>query len=480
MQEMLEQQQQLTEVGFGTGLRAHRVFANLADLEEYSLKYLLTGERFYLDDASSRRVSIDNDLHEMLRVNLFVGPLGDKTRAVVTGWNECSAVIDQLEAGEGTSEGAEQRLDESCAGAYDALEDLIRAGDDYLVETAAQTRETGQRVTSVSRIALPVALLLAAVVTLVVFRSISVSLKEMMRGAQQIAKGDFEVKLRQDRGDELSDLAIVLNRMTRRLGELDRLKRDFVSHVSHDLRAPLASVEETTRLLLDEFSEGLDQTQIRLLELSLASGRRLSRLIGNLLDLSRIDAGVIAYDFQRLELKQAVEECLESLQGLFLDKQLTVEVKSDSVRCWVHADRLRLGRVVENLLFNAVEFSPPKGTIEVEIERVRRSADHPDGFVTAEDGSLCLLSVSDQGPGIPPSERDRIFDQFYTSGRQDSKVKKGGTGLGLTIAKRIVEAHDGEIWVQENASGQGSCFCILLGFASLPESGAGCQAPGEQ
>ena len=117
---------------------------------------------------------------------------------------------------------------------------------------------------------------------------------------------------------------------------------------------------------------------------------------------------------------------------------------------------------MENLLSNAAEFSPPKGTIEVGIERVRRSFESPVGFETVSDGPLCLLSVSDEGPGVPLSERARIFDQFYTAGREDSKLKKGGTGLGLTIAKRIVDDHEGELWVEDNPSGHGSRFCVLL------------------
>jgi two-component system sensor histidine kinase GlrK len=462
MNEMLEQQRQLTDAYSGSSMIARRVFWNSKDMVEFSDKYLATGDRFYLDKVLALRIEVDDDLHNVLKATLFAGPLAEKAGIVVSGWNRCSAVVEQLDQFLEEEEASKQ-INASCSDAWASLYDLFEAADNYRRKTEGETRQAAERLTSVSRIALSVALILSVGVTLFVFRSISVSLKEMIGGAQRIARGDFAVKLRQDRGDELSDLAVALNRMTRRLRELDRLKRDFVSHVSHDLRAPLASVEETTRLLLDEFSDGLDETQRRLLELSLSSSHRLSRLIGNLLDLSRIEAGVIGYDFQDLDLKQTVGECVENLQGLFLDKQLKVEVRPGPVPCFVRADRVRLGRVVENLLSNAIEFSPAKGTIEVGIERVNRSLQDATGFEAAADGPLCLISVLDQGPGIPPFERERVFDQFYTTGRQDSNLKKGGgTGLGLTIARRIVDAHDGQIWVESAPSGQGSRFCILL------------------
>jgi len=450
----------LSEVGFQVGLTAHKAYESLLNLEEYSLKYRNSGDEFYLDEAASLRSEIADNLRTLMRRSLLEPILLREIEPIQEEWIRCEGLISQLKnPADSESAPYEERLSGSVGRILEGLERLLEVNDRFLEETAADSSRMRGRLTSISLI-LPAATVgLAFLVSFLVYSSVASSLSHLILGARRIAVGDFTARLPESKRDELSELAVAMNRMAARLGELDQLKKDFISHVSHDLRAPLASIQETTRLLLDDLSAGLSDTQKKLLEFNLASSKRLSGMVGDLLDLSRLEAGSMAWEFETVALENLLREILENLHGLCREKSLSVDIVDQTPPVQASVDRARMLQVFGNLLSNSMEYVPPRSRITVRLETLDRIP--REAPFTWNDGLHRSVRISflDQGPGIPDNLKEKIFDQFTAFGSGGNHF---GTGLGLAIARKIVEAHKGVIWVEDNPEGRGSCFSIML------------------
>jgi Na+/proline symporter/nitrogen-specific signal transduction histidine kinase len=236
-----------------------------------------------------------------------------------------------------------------------------------------------------------------------------------------------------------------LRRANERLRELDRLKDDFVSTVSHELRTPLTSIRSFSEILLD--NPALEQQQRQeFLRIIVTESERLTRLINDMLDLAKIEAGKLEWHMGRVSAIEVAREAATALGQLFRDKNIKFEVElPDSVPTTI-ADRDRLFQVVVNLLSNAVKFSPrDAGLVTLAVE-------------TDTDG--VRISVADNGPGIAPTDRDAIFERFRQVG-DTLTAKPEGSGLGLAISRMIVEHFGGRAWV-DDAPGGGAIFRVWL------------------
>jgi signal transduction histidine kinase len=234
-----------------------------------------------------------------------------------------------------------------------------------------------------------------------------------------------------------------------RLRELDQLKSDFLGNVSHELRTPLAAVKGYVDNLLDGVAGPLEDKPRHYLGRVRDNAERLGRMVSDLLDLTRIEAGKIELLPQALSLVDVVSDAIDGLRHVAAARGVRVTV--DLRPCpAVWADPDKVHQVIANLLVNAIKFSPPRGEVIVTA--------HPDG------GGFTRLAVEDAGPGIPLAERERVFDKFYQVGRVEGE-RLSGTGLGLTIARHLVELHGGRIWA-EDATGGGAAFVVLLPVAT--------------
>jgi PAS domain S-box-containing protein len=235
-------------------------------------------------------------------------------------------------------------------------------------------------------------------------------------------------------------------RYERRLKDLDKMKSDFVSNVSHELRTPLTSIKGSVDNMLDGLTGSLNEKQLRYLARVKSNTDRLSRLINDLLDLSRIEAGRIDLRPTILSLAAVVAEAAEQLKPLAERKLIQIEVMVPDPSMTVWADRDKVTQVLLNLISNAIKFTPEDGKVTVAIE---------------ENGNeWAKISVADSGPGILPEEADKIFAKFYQIPHRDN-LRPKGSGLGLTISKALVEMHGGHIWV-ESELGRGSKFSFTL------------------
>jgi signal transduction histidine kinase len=230
-----------------------------------------------------------------------------------------------------------------------------------------------------------------------------------------------------------------------RLREVDQLKSDFLGNVSHELRTPLAAIKGYVDNLLDGVAGPLADKPRHYLGRVRDNADRLGRMVSDLLDLTRIEAGKIELVPRALPVADLVSDAVDGLRHVASERRVRVAVNLPPCPA-VWADPDRVHQVLANLLANAIKFSPPGGQVAV------RASLNGDGLVR--------LAVEDTGPGIPLTERERVFDKFYQVGRVEGE-RPPGTGLGLTIARHLVELHGGRIWVEDGPGG-GAAFVVLL------------------
>jgi PAS domain S-box-containing protein len=229
-----------------------------------------------------------------------------------------------------------------------------------------------------------------------------------------------------------------------RLRELDRLKDEFISLVSHELRTPLTSIRGYLELLIDGGAGELSEEQQRFLSVVDRNSKRLMQLVGDLLFLAQIEAGKLALELGEVDLDAVIADCLEAAKPMADEKGITVESSAERLPSMI-GDRSRLAQVLDNLVSNALKFTGEGGTVTVR--------------ATSVDGNA-VIEVEDTGMGIAPEEQEQLFDRFFRSTEATERAIPG-TGLGLTIAKAIVERHEGTIEV-ESVFGKGTTMRVLL------------------
>lgn len=297
------------------------------------------------------------------------------------------------------------------------------------VATAFVVNEVGRALNmpAVARVVL--ATLLALSMVQMLSRGMTKPLRDMVAGARSIAKGRYDLRVDVESRDEVGELARAFNAMAADLAEVDRQRRDLVANVSHELRTPTAAL----RAVLENIIDGVSEPDPRTLDTALAQTERLGRLVAQLLDLSRLESGTRSIELETVELAelgdQAVREAALGRSEVSVHAEIPRELA-------VRADPDLLAQALANLLDNAVRHSPAGGTVTLAAEP------HESGV---------RLTVTDQGPGIPATERIRVFERFsrLDTGRT---VDQGGTGLGLAITKEIIELHNGTIQVTDHVA----------------------------
>ena len=301
---------------------------------------------------------------------------------------------------------------------------------------------------------LPVGLLAGLLVFLAgvqVARSVVLPLRHMEIAAARIAQGDYAQRLVPEGPQEVQDLAAQFNHMAARVEESiaeirkqEDLRREFVAAVSHELRTPITSIQGFVTALSDDVS-GSPEARQRHLAIVAEESHRLARLVDDLMEFAKLEAGQLTVRPEPFDLADLVRSCAASVEPAARQSGVQVAALGASEPLRLHGDRDRIAQVVLNLLYNALRFTPEGGRVDVTLSR---------------SGGVAQVSVTDTGPGIAPDDLPLIFERFY-KGKQQGRRPMGGTGLGLAIARGLVGAHGGRIWA-ESQVGKGSTFTLWL------------------
>ena len=235
--------------------------------------------------------------------------------------------------------------------------------------------------------------------------------------------------------------------------EIEKMKSEFVSLVSHELRTPLTSIIGFISLILDGKTGKINQKQYESLSRAHRQSKRLADLINDLLDVSRIEAGRIEMKQERLRIDRIARRRIEELRPQADEKTISLFFEAQSNLPLMIGDADRIGQIFINLIGNAIKFTPDNGKVTVKISHALQNGRATDGF---------HVEVIDTGPGIPPEDREKIFDKFRQLGSVQARKPQSGTGLGLSIAAGIVEAHGGRLWVDAGENGRGCNFQFFV------------------
>ena len=292
---------------------------------------------------------------------------------------------------------------------------------------------------------------MAAYFAIVVANSFDATLQTLLDGVRQIGESKLDTRIRIESGDEIEDLGRAFNMMAEKLEdaftmqrEMEQARRQLIAAVSHDLRTPLA----TMQVMVESINEGVvtdAETQQRYYRTMLAEIGYLTRLIDDLFELSQLDFGLVQLNPERASISDLVSDTLEALRPQAEQRHLRLDGEVLDSIPEVVMDSSRMQRVLYNLVQNALRHTPPDGGV----------------VIRAMDADLeVTISVADTGEGIESEELPRIFDRFYRGSKARTRGE-AGSGLGLTIAKGIVELHGGRIWA-DSERGSGSTFSFTL------------------
>ncbi|MFZ4516649.1 MAG: ATP-binding protein [Acidimicrobiia bacterium] len=291
------------------------------------------------------------------------------------------------------------------------------------------------------------AMLAALVMVRFLARGLTTPLRDIAQATDAMASGDYSQRVAINSRDEIGALAAAFNRMADQLAETDRVRRDLVANVSHELRTPITALQAKLENLVD----GIEPPDVDTFRLMLAQVERLGRLVHQLLDLSRLESGAVPLERQAVAanalLTRAVKEA--GLQGA----PVVLISATEPNDLTMNVDPERIAQVLANLLTNAITVSPVDGEIRVMARGI---------------GSTIVITVDDDGTGIPPDEVDRIFERFYRVDASRSR-QHGGAGLGLAISRWIVDLHGGEIH-PELRQPHGCRMVVTLPEARLEQS----------
>ncbi len=290
------------------------------------------------------------------------------------------------------------------------------------------------------------AAVVAVLISFYLSRSVVAPVRAMSLATERIADGRYDERVQVHGEDELAQLAMRFNQMAEKLNEVEAMRRRLIGDVSHELRTPLTAIKGSMEGLMDGVLPATQETYQQIH----AEADRLNRLVDDLQELSRVESRAYQLDLRPLEVPALVQTVTKRLAPQAESKRVSLDLELAPDLPRVRADEDRLVQVLTNLTGNALAYTPENGRVTILAQRI----DHE-----------VQISVRDTGIGISAEHLPHIFDRFYRADKSRSRRLGGGSGIGLTIARALVEAHGGRIWAESAGEGQGSTFTFTLPIA---------------
>jgi len=294
--------------------------------------------------------------------------------------------------------------------------------------------------------AVTASVLAALLVSLFLSRRIVAPVRTLTNASQLIAEGHYDKRVDVHGSDEIAQLAARFNQMAEQLEHVESMRRQLIGDVTHELRTPLTSIKGYMEGLVDGVLPSTPET----FEQIHHEADRLSRLVDDLQELSRVEAKAYALDIRSMTVSNLVQTTVKRLSPQATAKRISLHSNLPADLPPLQADEDRITQVLVNLVANAIQYTPEGGDVTIS---AMRQADE------------IRISVKDTGVGIPPEHLANLFTRFYRVDKSRSRNAGGGSGIGLTIAKHLVEAHGGRIWAESQGDGQGSTFTFSLKIA---------------
>ena len=422
----------------------------------FEKKYLISGDNDFYRQFSKMNQYLEEKMAVLER--LAVSPVLKTQTAMM---KELHVRYHTLFSRLVQNKGLEQRSyrterEKLIAGIEQICMNIAEFSDKARNEKLQTSEQISSRIVRAITVTQTASIVLVLLISFLITRSINAPIRLLREKTKTTARGEFGRPLEISSPPEIKELAESFNTMCDRLKELDQMKIDFISHLSHELRTPLTAIREASSMLKEGVYSRIPEKQQDLFEIINAECERLIRSVGRILDLSRMEAGMAAFQFAPCALAPIIEKTSANLSPIAQRKniRLTLNLAPDVPPEFLKAqiDQDKIGQVIENLLGNALNFTPEGGdiTIDLSLNTERKRIE---------------IAVSDTGCGIPQESLEEIFDKFKRV--DDGKGAIRGTGLGLSIAKHIINAHGGSIWA-ESEPGKGSLFIFSLPVLSAP------------
>ncbi len=417
------------------------ILENLTAMERSLGQYYVLGDRDFYRTYVGRRRAFEAAARHLAQLDLGEGPYRQLTALLEAEKN----VNRRLLIADRPAFADASMVSPTFAVLHERSRDILAENSKRIAVEANTTREAAAELQRTlllqAAAAVPVALFLAGLFVVLITRP----LRQLDNQIRRLGAGSFGEAVAVRGPRDLEELGHRLDWLRRRVLELEEQKTTFLRHISHELKTPLTSIREGAELLLDERTRGLNAEQKDIASIMRDSSQQLQRLIEDLLEFGKHQTPrVEARSREPVVLEQIIRRTLERHSLGRTAKNLHVDLHLQPAE--VAGDDKQMSIIVDNLLSNAIKYTPAGGEIRVSL---------------ATDGEWATLEVTDSGPGVAPEERERVFEPFY-QGNAPYAGPVQGTGLGLTIARQYVQAHNGSIEILDSAQGNGACVRIRL------------------
>ncbi|MGD8835676.1 MAG: HAMP domain-containing sensor histidine kinase [Desulfobacteraceae bacterium] len=425
------------------------MFEHLLSMEENEKKYRLLKKDDYLGFFKDAKHEFEESLQKILALRLQGQELSPQ-------WEQVHSAYQQYGNANETDASSVNSIDQNIWIPENVINQWIelisQARIENQLEVEEATRELNRRGRESIRNAL-IGLGISSLVGLigVVYLAYSMirPLKELMRGIRSVAKDRYSEPVHIRSKDELGELATAFNEMSERLRQEERLRSDFISMLSHEIRTPLTSIRESVNMVGEEVMGPITDRQRRFLEIAGSEIGRICDLLNHLMQASRLEPGALKLEFKPVDSVALVSSSIESLKPAAEAKDISIHSHIPPETPEIVGDSKYLQQVFLNLMGNAIKFSDTGSEVWVKVQQ-------------GPDLLSLTFSIIDNGPGILDEDQAKLFNKFYRA--PSVRDHLDGVGLGLSITKNIVEAHNGSIWV-ESIVGQGSTFSFALPLA---------------
>ncbi len=289
------------------------------------------------------------------------------------------------------------------------------------------------------------AFVISLIAALLISRLITRPIQRLAHASKQIAKGDYTHRIPAEEipQDELGLLGDQFNQMAEKLENIESMRKQLIGDISHELRTPLTAIKGSMEALMDGVLPAEKSTYQQIYR----EADRLQRLVEDLQELSRVDSSSLRLEKKNVRVPGLVKSAVTPLENTFTMKGVTLKTRVEGSLPDLNVDIDRIQQVLHNLLINALHFTPADGHVLLEVKQVENAIQ---------------FSIQDDGIGISPQHLAHIFERFYRADKSRSRANGGGSGIGLTIARSLVEAHGGKIWAESAGKNQGSTFTFTI------------------